>query len=82
MHCSGLNKIVCNEVAGIACGKSLTVADLCVWRLVGWFNSGVLDHIPQDFISKNFPNLQAIYDACETNEKIGEYVKKYHQKKV
>jgi len=79
MHCSGLDSICCNEASGLACGKSLTVADLCVWRLVVWMNSGVLDHIPADFVSSNFPNLQTIYEACEANKKIGEYVKQYHK---
>jgi len=79
MHCSGLDSICCNMTPGIACGTALSVADLCVWRLVIWMNSGVLDHIPADFVSANFPNLQAIYNACEKNEKIGEYVKQYHK---
>lgn len=79
MHCSGLNSIVCNEASGVACGKFLTVADLCVWRLVSWLSGGALDHIPTDFVSSNFPNLQAIYDACESNEKIKEYVKQFHK---
>jgi len=79
MHCSGLNSIVCADAPGFACGKSLTVADLCIWRLVSWMNGGFLDHIPTDFVSANFPNLQAIYEACEANEKIGEYVKQYHK---
>lgn len=79
MHCSGLNSITCNQDPGFACGKSLTVADLCIWRLVVWLSGGNLDHIPKDFVSSNFPNLQAIYDACEKNEKICEYVKQYHK---
>lgn len=32
-------------------GKSLTVADLCVWRLIGWFTSGAMDGIPKDIIA-------------------------------
>jgi len=78
MHCSGLNSILCAQAPGVACTKSLTVADLCIWKLVAWLCTGVLDHIPSDFISSNFPNLQAVYEACENNEKIAEYVKQYH----
>jgi len=63
----------------VACGKSLTVADLCVWMLVAALSAGVYDHIPRDFVSSNFPNLQAVYDACEANAKIGEYAKRYHK---
>lgn len=79
MHCSGLESIVCAGAPGVACGKSLTVADLCIWRLVAWMSGGILDHIPSDFVSANFPNLQAIYEACEANEKIAEYVKQYYK---
>mmetsp|Transcript_3057 Transcript_3057/g.8300 ORF Transcript_3057/g.8300 Transcript_3057/m.8300 type:complete len:227 (-) Transcript_3057:61-741(-) len=78
MHCSGLDSLLCAGAPGVACGKTLTVADLCVWMLVSWLNKGVLDHIPTDFVSSNFPNLQAVYDACEENESIAEYVKQYH----
>ena len=78
MHCKGLDSILCQQTPGFACGTSVTVADLCVWRLVNWLSGGVLDHIPHDFVSSNFPNLQAVYEACEKNEKIGEYKKKYH----
>jgi len=78
-HCKGLNSILCAGAPGVACGKSLSVADICVWRLISWINGGVLDHIPQDFVSKNFSNLQAVYEACEANEKIGKYVAQYHK---
>jgi glutathione S-transferase len=78
-HCSGLNSICCNESPGLACGKTMTVADLCVWKLVNWLSGGILDHIPADFVSSNFPNLQAIFENCESNEKIKEYVKLYHK---
>jgi len=79
-HCAGLDSILCAGSPGIACGTTLTVADICVWRLVNWLSAGILDHIPKDFVSSNFPNLQAVYEACESNKGITEYVNKFHKK--
>jgi len=78
-HCKGLDSLLCAGASGVACGKSMTVADLCVWRLVAWLNGGMLDHIPQDFVSSNFPNLQGVFEACESNEKIGKYAAEYYK---
>ncbi len=79
MHCKGLDSLLCNGAPGLACGTSLTVADLCVWRLVCWLNGGNLDYIPTDFVSSNFENLQAVYEGCESNEKIGKYMAEYYK---
>lgn len=79
-HCKGLDSLLCAGAAGVACGESMTVADLCVWRLTSWLSGGILDHIPADFISSNFPNVQAVYEACESNEKIGKYMEQYYKK--
>lgn len=37
----------------------LTVADLKVLVYLSWLTSGMLDHIPQDILTKNTPKLQA-----------------------
>lgn len=79
MHLSGLDKIIGEDETKFACNGALTVADLCVWRLVAWLTGGVLDHIPKDFIPTNFPNLQAVYDNVESTEKVIEYMKEYHK---
>ena len=85
LHLTGLNTIVGGD--GYACGdnngeseskSSMTVADICVWRLISWLSSGKLDHIPTDFVSSNFGNLQKIHDNVETNDKIVEYMKLYY----
>eukprot|EP00537_Pseudo-nitzschia_pungens_P007659 CAMPEP_0172360912 /NCGR_PEP_ID=MMETSP1060-20121228/4836_1 /TAXON_ID=37318 /ORGANISM="Pseudo-nitzschia pungens, Strain cf. cingulata" /LENGTH=227 /DNA_ID=CAMNT_0013083021 /DNA_START=93 /DNA_END=776 /DNA_ORIENTATION=+ len=78
MHLSGLESLVCLDAEDFACGTNLTVADLCVWRLVGWLSEGILDHIPTDFVSSNFPKLHGLYTAVQENEHVIEYMKKYH----
>ena len=39
-------------------GQRLSIADLVIWRLVGWLTSGVLDGIPRDLLAAH-PGLAA-----------------------
>jgi glutathione S-transferase len=39
-------------------GQRLSIADLVIWRLVGWLTSGVLDGIPRDLLAPH-PRLAA-----------------------
>ena len=42
------NAIEANSASGtFFSGEKLTIADLCVWRMLGWITSGVLDGIPK-----------------------------------
>eukprot|EP00536_Pseudo-nitzschia_multiseries_P018987 jgi/Psemu1/316544/fgenesh1_kg.3537_\ len=77
-YLSGLESLLCKENDTFACGASLTVADLCVWKLVAWLSGGILDHIPTDFLSSNFSKLQAVYTAVQENEHVIEYMKQYY----
>jgi len=78
-HLQGLDTISSQDGSGFACGKEhgLTVADLCVWRLVMWLSGGFLDHVQADCIQKNFANLQRICDHVESNKDVVEYKKKF-----
>jgi len=54
-----------NGETGFYVGKSMTIADIAVWRLLGWFKKGVLDGIPADIfdsqalVSKHFNDVGA-----------------------
>lgn len=41
---------------GFFVGDSLTMADLIIWRLLGWLRGGILDGIPTDLLDP-FPGL-------------------------
>ena len=43
MHIGGLEKLAAENAAssGAIVGDQLTVADLCVWRLIGWLVSPI-----------------------------------------
>jgi len=82
LHLNGLNSIVCQDGGKFACGKDygLTVADLAVWRLMGWLTGNIIDHIPSDIIS-SYPRLKSIYENVEANEKIVAYKEEFWTKK-
>jgi prostaglandin-H2 D-isomerase / glutathione transferase len=78
MHLSGLEKICLeNGDCGFSVGSSITVADLAIWRLVGWLSSGTLDGIPADYVAKTFPSLSKVVDGVDANAKVKEWKAKY-----
>uniref|UniRef100_A0A7S4I056 Glutathione transferase n=1 Tax=Odontella aurita TaxID=265563 RepID=A0A7S4I056_9STRA len=78
MHLGGLNKLcVENGDCGYAVGNSITMADLAIWRLVGWLESGKLDGIPADFVDSTFPALAKLVSTVNANTKVQEWKAKY-----
>ena len=45
-----------NEQSIYFVGKDLTIADLAIWRLLGWLTSGLLDGVPTNIL-EIYPNL-------------------------
>ena len=43
--------------------KTITIADIAIWRLLGWFTSGVIDGFPKDMITL-FPKLTRPISCC------------------
>ena len=54
-------------------GTQLSVADLALWRAVGWISSGVLDGIPPTYIQATFPLLWALHCAVDQEPKVAEW---------
>ena len=52
------NRLIQNENSPMFVGAKMTVADLAVWRLLGWLTSGVLDGLPKTLLNGH-PALQA-----------------------
>jgi len=63
------------------CGSDdgLTIADIAVWRLIGWISSGMLDGIPTTFL-ENLPNIRRVCRSVEKNEKVQEWINKTYPK--
>merc|ERR1719482_2225302 len=54
-------------------GNELSVADLALWRAVGWISSGILDGIPTTYIQQTFPRLWALHVAIDQDPKVGQW---------
>ena len=59
--------------AGFYVGSSLTIADLAMYRLVGWISGGVLDGLPTNLVD-SFPQIKANVEATKSNEKVKAYL--------
>ena len=64
--------LVANGDTGYFVGDSLTVADLCVWRCMGWFTAGVLDGIGKDVAAK-FTKLNGVLANVDAHPKVVEW---------
>jgi len=53
--------------------KRLTVADLKVHQIIRWLRSGVLDHIPKDFVDRVAPELVKHFERVSKSPKVAEY---------
>ncbi len=51
----------------------MTLADIAIWRLMGWLKSGVIDDIPQD-ITDDFNKLNRVYNEVNNNTDIKRWV--------
>ena len=53
--------------------NKMTIADIAIWRLMGWLKSGVIDDIPQD-ITDDFNKLNRVYNEVNNNPDIKRWV--------
>jgi len=51
----------------------MTIADIAIWRLMGWLKSGVIDDIPQN-ITDDFNKLNRVYNEVNNNTDIKRWV--------
>jgi prostaglandin-H2 D-isomerase / glutathione transferase len=70
-------KVEYNWICGADVG--ITIADLAVWRLIGWLSSGMLDGIPTTFL-EDLPNIKRVCSSVEDNQKVQEWIKKTYPK--
>jgi prostaglandin-H2 D-isomerase / glutathione transferase len=58
------------------CIKSFSIADLALWRLLGWFSEGQLDQVPTDIL-KGYPKLTMLYTTVGSKPEIKDWMKTY-----
>ena len=57
----------------------MSIADIAIWRLMGWITSGVVDDIPKDILNP-LKNLNKLYNEVEKDQKVTEWMLKTYKK--
>eukprot|EP00960_Hanusia_phi_P068950 766973-Hanusia_phi.AAC.6 len=66
-----------NRARGFFVGEKLTVADIAVWRLLGWITSGLLEGIPKD-VYRSFQALTDHQDKVEADPRIRSWMTSHY----
>jgi glutathione S-transferase len=63
---SGMEKQIVGPFAG---GDQISVADIKLFIVMGWFKKGVLDHVPTDVFAP-FERLERLFDSVKRHPKV------------
>ena len=61
--------------------EKMTIADIAMWRLIGWLTSGIIDGIPTSVVD-DFPKLKNIHHQVHTHPKVQEWMLKTYGKEI
>ena len=61
--------------------EKMTIADIAMWRLLGWLTSGIIDGIPTSVVD-DFPKLKNIHHQIHTHPKVQEWMLKTYGKEI
>ena len=59
--------------------QRITIADIAIWRLLGWLTSGMIDYLPTNLMAP-FPNLKRVYFNVGKHPKVIEWIKNTYPK--
>ena len=62
-------------------GKDLTIADLAIWRLLGWLTSGLLDGVPTNILEP-YSNLIKLRNEIYNNSKVIRWMDQVYGKTI
>jgi len=75
------NLITANKDSKWFVGKKITIADLAIWRLLGWFASGIIDGVPKNIIEP-YQNLKTMRKEVYQHPKVKEWMLKNYGKEI
>ena len=61
--------------------EKMTIADIAMWRLLGWLTSGIIDGIPTSVVD-DFPKLKNIHHQVHTHPKVQEWMLKTYGEEI
>ena len=74
-----LERIIAGNKSHWFVGDKMSIADIAIWRLMGWITSGVVDDIPKDVLNP-FNNLNKLYNEVKKDQKVTEWILKTYNK--
>ena len=81
MYFSALEEMLkANGSTGFFVGDKMTIADIAMWRLMGWFKGGALDGISTDILDK-YPLLTKSFNDTDSHPKIKAWMDSHYPKK-
>ena len=76
-----LENILSQETSEWFVENKMTIADIAMWRLLGWLTSGIIDGIPTTIVD-NYPKLKNIHYRVHHNAKVQEWMLKTYGKEI
>ena len=61
--------------------NKMTIADIAIWRLLGWLISGIIDGIPTTIVD-SYPKLKNIHTNVHHHSKVQEWMLKTYGKEI
>merc|ERR1739848_419531 len=61
-------------------GDAMTIADIAMWRLLGWFKGGALDGIPKE-VFDTYPSVLQHYNSIDAHPEIRNWMETRYAKK-
>ena len=61
--------------------NKMTIADIAMWRLLGWLTSGIIDGIPTTIVD-SYPKLKNIHTNVHHHPKVQEWMLKTYGKEI
>ena len=76
-----LENILSQETSEWFVENKMTIADIAMWRLLGWLTSGIIDGIPPSIVD-NYPKLKNIHYKVHHHPKVQEWMLKTYGKEI
>ena len=76
-----LENILSQETSEWFVENKMTIADIAMWRLLGWLTSGIIDGIPTTIVD-NYPKLKSIHYTVHHHTKVQEWMLKTYGKEI
>ena len=68
-----------NQESNFFIGKNISIADLAIWRLLGWLSSGLLDGVPTTILEP-YKKIKVLREEVYKHPKVNEWMLKTYGK--